>query len=202
MGYKINLYNEVLNKAHIIDVLDYYGIKVSSNKALCPFHNDNHPSLSVNKQKNIAMCFSCGTGGNVISFVQKYEKLINGNEISINQAISKLKDICNLDIDTSSINKRIYDNQFTLPTKRYTDEEKRLIEVNTFHGECLPGYTKYFLDLNLGKFVVGFLKNIIYALIKLRELCCKLVDSISFKKLFSCLICLSKVLINLILSLY
>ena len=57
-----------------MDVLNYYGVDFNHNKALCPFHNDNNPSFVVNKEKKIATCFSCGVKGNVISFVQKYEK--------------------------------------------------------------------------------------------------------------------------------
>lgn len=72
----ISLYSEVLKQASIVDVLNYYGLNLNHNKCLCPFHNDNNPSLVVNPKKNIATCFACGTGGNAISFVQKYEKLL------------------------------------------------------------------------------------------------------------------------------
>ena len=46
--------------------------------------------MVVNTKKNIATCFSCNTGGNVVSFVQKYEKLVNNNDISFNEAIKLL----------------------------------------------------------------------------------------------------------------
>lgn len=42
---------------------------------LCPFHDDRNPSLTVNDSKNMFMCFSCQTGGDAISFVQKYRNL-------------------------------------------------------------------------------------------------------------------------------
>ena len=38
---------------------------------LCPFHNDKHPSLSVNPQKGIYKCFSCGAGGDALKFIMK-----------------------------------------------------------------------------------------------------------------------------------
>ena len=76
----ISLYSEVLKQASIVDVLNYYGLNLNHNKCLCPFHNDNNPSLVVNPKKNIATCFACGTGGNAISFVQKYEKIVNNND--------------------------------------------------------------------------------------------------------------------------
>ena len=40
---------------------------------LCPFHGDHHPSLSVNSNKKIFKCFSCGEGGNVFAFVMRKE---------------------------------------------------------------------------------------------------------------------------------
>lgn len=43
--------------------------------ALCPFHADNNPSLSISPTKQIFNCFVCRTGGNAISFIQKYEKI-------------------------------------------------------------------------------------------------------------------------------
>ncbi|MCD8137545.1 MAG: CHC2 zinc finger domain-containing protein [Parabacteroides gordonii] len=40
---------------------------------LCPFHDDHHPSLTVNSQKQTFHCFACGEHGDVIGFVQKTE---------------------------------------------------------------------------------------------------------------------------------
>lgn len=43
--------------------------------ALCPFHNDSKPSLTVNDDKGLFRCFACDTGGDAISFVQKFRNL-------------------------------------------------------------------------------------------------------------------------------
>ncbi len=40
---------------------------------ICPFHSEKTPSLSVSPEKGIFKCFGCGVGGNVITFVQRYE---------------------------------------------------------------------------------------------------------------------------------
>lgn len=129
-GATINLYQEVLKQASIIDVMNYYGLNLSHNKCLCPFHNDNNPSMVVNPKKNIATCFSCGTGGNTISFVQKYESQVNHNDISTNEAIAKVVKICNLNIDVSRISKRTQDYQYVVSSRKYTNEEKELLELN------------------------------------------------------------------------
>lgn len=44
-------------------------------KALCPFHNDHHPSLELNPERQSFKCWSCGAGGDVFDFVQKYERV-------------------------------------------------------------------------------------------------------------------------------
>ena len=61
-------------------------------KGLCPFHSDTSPSFTVSPQKNIAKCFSCGAGGNTISFYSQYHK------ISFNEACSELAKKYNIDI--------------------------------------------------------------------------------------------------------
>ncbi len=105
---------------------------MNRNKSLCPFHNDNNPSMTVNPKKNIATCFSCGATGNVISFVQKYEKQISNNNLTINQAIAKVVEICHLNIDISHLNRQSYDKQYIIGSKRYSKREQELIEVNGF----------------------------------------------------------------------
>ena len=43
--------------------------------ALCPFHPEATPSLSVNPRVQLWRCFGCGTGGDVFTFIQKYDHL-------------------------------------------------------------------------------------------------------------------------------
>ena len=47
----------------------------SSYKGLCPFHNEKTPSFHVNQDKGFFKCFGCGTGGDVVKFVELHEKL-------------------------------------------------------------------------------------------------------------------------------
>ena len=94
----MSVYDEILSSSSIVNILEYYGLKVSRNKCTCPFHNDTHPSMMVNTNKGIAKCFACGSGGNTISFIQKYETEINHNAISTLEAMQKAIDIQHLNI--------------------------------------------------------------------------------------------------------
>jgi len=92
------IYDDILNSSNIETILEHYSLNISKNKCLCPFHNDKHPSMSIHPNRGIAKCFSCGAGGNAISFIQKYENEINHNQISIKQAMQKAIDIQGLNI--------------------------------------------------------------------------------------------------------
>ena len=40
---------------------------------LCPFHDDHHPSLSVNLEKDVYQCFGCGAKGRASNLVEGFE---------------------------------------------------------------------------------------------------------------------------------
>lgn len=101
----MSAYDEILSSSNIVNILEYYGLKVTRNKCTCPFHNDTHPSMMVNTSKGIAKCFACGSGGNVVSFIQKYETEVNHNAISTVEAMQKAIDIQHLNIVLSQNNK-------------------------------------------------------------------------------------------------
>jgi hypothetical protein len=47
----------------------------SEFRGLCPFHEDHHPSLSVNPEKQRWFCHPCQKGGDVIAFVRERDGL-------------------------------------------------------------------------------------------------------------------------------
>ncbi len=100
----MSAYDEILSSSNIVNILEYYGLKVTRNKCTCPFHNDTHPSMMVNTSKGIAKCFACGSGGNAVSFIQKYETEVNHNAISTVEAMQKAIDIQHLNIVLSQNN--------------------------------------------------------------------------------------------------
>ena len=71
--------DELKRNVRILDVLERYGIETerqgNKHMALCPFHDDHNPSLSIDPVKNVWHCFGCNAGGTVIDFVMKKEGL-------------------------------------------------------------------------------------------------------------------------------
>ena len=53
-------------------VAERLGLQVRMHKALCPFHDDHHASLSFKVSKNTYRCFVCGESGGPIDLVMKY----------------------------------------------------------------------------------------------------------------------------------
>lgn len=62
-------------------------------KAVCPFHDDSNPSLTISTQKRIFNCFVCGTKGDAITFVMLFEK------IGYPQAIQRMIEKFNLSVE-------------------------------------------------------------------------------------------------------
>lgn len=53
-------------------VAERLGLQVSRHKALCPFHDDHHASLSFSVRRNTFHCFVCGASGGPIDLVMRY----------------------------------------------------------------------------------------------------------------------------------
>ncbi len=80
---------EVRSRADVVQVI---GERVPLKKAghnfkgLCPFHQEKTPSFMVHPEKQIFHCFGCGEGGDVFTFLMKYEG------IEFTEAIERLAD--------------------------------------------------------------------------------------------------------------
>ncbi|EXU60482.1 DNA primase [Mycoplasma mycoides] len=68
--------NEIISQVSIVDVISSYLHLIKKGRnylAVCPFHNDSNPSLTISPEKRIYTCFSCKASGNVINFVKDFE---------------------------------------------------------------------------------------------------------------------------------
>lgn len=67
---------DIKQNLNFATILHNYGLKPNKNNMLlCPFHQDNTASLQVNLERNFYKCHACGKSGDVIQWVQDYEKL-------------------------------------------------------------------------------------------------------------------------------
>ena len=75
----MNLKDQIKQVARLEEVVERYlplkrgGSSAKTLIGLCPFHDDRHPSLHVNKEGQYYKCFACGEGGDLFRFVQQIE---------------------------------------------------------------------------------------------------------------------------------
>lgn len=64
---------EIKERLDTAEVLEAYGIHIDrKGRAVCPFHDDNTPSMQVYSGSKGYHCFACGENGDILTFVQKY----------------------------------------------------------------------------------------------------------------------------------
>ncbi len=129
--------NEIRSLANIVDIISSY-INVSPKGknyvALCPFHNDHSPSLIISSEKQIFNCFTCRTGGNVYSFVMKYEN------VSFLEAIKIVADKVGYNLNIKNLTTSI-DSKNSLDYEIYQYASKYYINnINTTDGQDAKKY--------------------------------------------------------------
>lgn len=91
--------SEIKENLNLSAVLAHYHLQPNKNNMLlCPFHEDTKPSLQVNPTQNKYKCHACDKKGDVIQFVQDYEKLTKREAIlkcvtMIGQVVTNVPDI-------------------------------------------------------------------------------------------------------------
>ena len=87
---------DIKRKVNIVDVISEYLPVEQKGKnyfAICPFHDDHNPSMSISPEKQIYTCFVCGASGNVFNFVANYEK------VSFVSAVKKVAQKVGINLD-------------------------------------------------------------------------------------------------------
>lgn len=65
--WKLNLFLEIKEYLTARKVAERYGLQVRRNGlACCPFHDDKHPSMKIDKNYH---CFACGVSGDAVDYV-------------------------------------------------------------------------------------------------------------------------------------
>ena len=73
--------DDIRSSADIAQVIGHYIPLVKKGKgytALCPFHDDHDPSLSISEDKQIYKCFVCGNGGSAADCEHIVGELMKG----------------------------------------------------------------------------------------------------------------------------
>ena len=116
--YSDELIEEVRSRNDIVDVIGGYvrlQKKGSTYFGLCPFHNEKTGSFSVSPNKQMYYCFGCGAGGNVFTFLMKYENY------TFSEAMQTLADRAGVELPQQ---------EMTEAQKREADKRTRLLEIN------------------------------------------------------------------------
>lgn len=120
--------NEIRQSVDIVDVIGTYlplEKKGRNYVALCPFHDDSRPSMSISPERQIYMCFVCSHGGNVFGFLKDYLK------ISYIEAVKMVAKMGNVDI-----------SEYNLETKAKPVDQK-LEPLYSMHDEANKIYNHY-----------------------------------------------------------
>ena len=88
MFYPQEVIEQVLEANNIVDVISQYvrlTKRGSTYFGLCPFHNEKTPSFSVtdNGDRKMFYCFGCHSGGNVMTFLMKYENYTYSEALNV-----------------------------------------------------------------------------------------------------------------------
>ena len=124
----MNLFEIVKYGVSCREAAELYGVEVNRyGMALCPFHNDRHPSLYV--ADDHYYCFACGEHGDVIDFVGKLFQL------SPYDAVRKLMADFHLSPDKPP-------SAAALHAKRIRTEAQQLIENERLCFSVLSDYAR------------------------------------------------------------
>ena len=117
-------------------VAERLGLRVRMHKALCPFHEDRHPSLSFRVSKNTFRCFVCGASGGPIDLVMRFLNkpfldatrwLADENNIILEEWKPQPSDISHQTSFDASRYARYFDHPFlNEPARKFLFDERRL----------------------------------------------------------------------------
>lgn len=143
--------DDILSKTDIVPVIsNYINVIKRGNDyvAVCPFHNDKNPSMSISTSKQIYKCFACGAGGNAFTFVQNFEK------IPYLEAVKKVASLINYSSTELNFNERKIDEATKIRYKALDDAKNFYHYVlSTALGE---NGKKYFQERNISEEMIDY----------------------------------------------
>ncbi|KRL61280.1 DNA primase [Latilactobacillus fuchuensis] len=154
--------DDIRRQTNIVDVVGQYVQLKKAGKNLfgtCPFHDEKTPSFSVNEEKQIFHCFSCGRGGNVFKFLMEMEQL------SFPEAVAKVADFVGADLaSTFRPVQGSRESSEVVALKQLYEEASKLFKhvlTSTVAGQPALDYLhqRDLTDSLIETFDIGFLPN-------------------------------------------
>lgn len=147
--------SEIIEKNDIVDVIsEYMNLKRSGSNymSLCPFHSEKTPSFSVSPSKQIFNCFGCGVGGNVVTFIQKIER------ISFVEALKMLAERAGIELDENRDPKELEKAKLKKALYKINAEAARFFYNNLLKSSKAMDYLKMrgLNEATIRKFGLGY----------------------------------------------
>ena len=133
---------QIKEQVNIVDIVgEYLKLTRKGNNfwAICPFHQDSNPSLSVSQEKQIYKCFSCGEQGNVFIFLQKYKN------IDFLSAVREVAKIAKIDLEKLHLN--------------LTESQKIKLHPFKILNNLALNFYQYQMTTDLGKAAFNYLND-------------------------------------------
>ena len=126
----MNLFQNVKYGVSCREAAERYGVSVNrQGKALCPFHNDRHPSLYV--ADNHCFCFSCGAHGDVIDFAADFF------DLPLYEAAQRLAADFGIDTDRPPTKKILEKRRQQTEAQQLTENERLCFSVLSDYARVL-----------------------------------------------------------------
>ena len=143
MRYSDELIEEVRSRNDIVEVIGgYVRLKRAGSNytGLCPFHTEKTPSFSVSRPKQMFYCFGCHEGGNVFTFMMKY------NNMSFVEAVEALADRAGITLPKT---------EYSGEAKEQADRRESLFGIN----KKTASYYYYILRSDAGRRGLDYLRE-------------------------------------------
>lgn len=129
----INIFQEIHDRVSAEEAARYYGLIFDAKgRAICPFHDDTHPSMSFKHGR--FRCWSCGASGDAIDFVSHFFNL------SLLDAAKKLNIDFLLNIRLNSPENAIDPNALEVARKHNLFECWRQSFISDLNEACRIGH--------------------------------------------------------------
>lgn len=137
-----NINEKIKEKLDIVEVIsDYINLKKTGKnyQGLCPFHQENTPSFTVNPDNQFYYCFGCGKGGDLFNFVMEIEN------ITFYESLKLLAKRANIELP----NKRGY-------SKKHNKKREQIFEI---HNLAAKFFNYLLLNKQVANSAFKYLKN-------------------------------------------